>query len=86
MRANPRAVLAVPMLLESSEQTAPPSAPNKNKRSVEKRSPEKAETASGAVQASSPNIAGGKQPRKLTYAAVTSGDGLGGVQRDRLTL
>ena len=70
MRANARAVLAVPMLLEPSEQAAPPSTPHKiKKRTVEERSPDKAGPASGAAHASPPTTAEGKQPRMLTYTA-----------------
>ena len=62
MRANARAVLAVPMLLEPSEQAAPPSTPHKiKKRTVEERSPDKAGPASGAAHASSPTTADGTQ-------------------------
>ena len=56
MRANPRAATDAPMLLESSEQSAPPSTPHKsNKRTVEERSPDEADSASGAAQISPPN-------------------------------
>ena len=74
MRANQRASPAVPMLLESSGPSAPPSAPQKNKRSARGHSPVRAEPASDAAQPSSPNTTGGKQPR-LTYAAVAGGSG-----------
>ena len=72
MRANQRTTAAVPMLLESSERPAPPSALHK-KRAAEERSPGEAEPASGAVQTPSPNTTGGKQPRTLTYAAAAGG-------------
>ena len=62
------------MLLESSEQPAPPPVPPKNKRSAEGHSPVRAEPASDAAQPPSPNITGGKQPR-LTYAAAAGGGG-----------
>ena len=74
MRANSRAPAEVPMLLESSEQAAPPPAPLKNKRSAEGPSPVRAEPASDAAQTSPPNTTGGKQPR-LTYPTVVDGGG-----------
>ena len=74
MRESSRAPAAVPMLLESSEQPAPPPAPPKTKRGAEGRSPVRAEPASDAAQPSSPNTTGGKQPR-LTYAAAAGGSG-----------
>ena len=73
MRESSRAPAATPMLLEPSEQEAP-SAPSK-KRSVEKRSPDKANPASGAAHPPSPTTAGGKQPRALTYSAAAGGGG-----------
>ena len=57
------------------EPSAPPSTPNKNKRTVEERSPDKTNTADGAAQPTSPNIAGGKQPRAITYSAAAGGGG-----------
>ena len=71
---SPKASTGVPMLLESSEQTAPPPASSK-KRSVEERSTGEAGPASGAAHASSPNTTGGKHPRVLTNAEATSGGG-----------
>ena len=75
MRERSRAEAAVPMLLKPSEPSAPPSTPNKNKRTVEERSPDKTNTADGAAQPTSPNIAGGKQPRAITYSAAAGGGG-----------
>ena len=42
---------------------------------MEKRSPDKANPASGAAHPPSPTTAGGKQPRALTYSAAAGGGG-----------